>query len=692
MNKFKFIFFLALLGILSCTKETNINEQIKSSTKNTENNSGFRNNSNTLSSMVSYNPQHDVLVFNSMQDVYNLQAYLSNQNPYDRGNSTRINQELNQVLNNGFGSGNQGNGNRVSLPNLQVLLENSHPLSETSLLKLIHVHGQVNFPISFIKNLLLANVPFSYDVEQAVSSVQNLPNSERATILDADDNLLDRMDYVYVDFLNSFPAYNSLYENMMNKNIQDLNSGMKVTSAQFDQCIIKSDFERLIRNDKLEIYIGDQLFKAYTECKEVKFKEAISGAYNELQKLDPNGNPVIPTINETPQGIAKNTIDQVIPPTYEVYNPQEFDPIDDATTDPNYNTALQTINMVETCPTSNFVPQRYTTINPNLIVFQNTTDFSNVYNPSSVYQYWDFGDGTGSFEASPTHAFPSYGTYVVILTSFSIDCGCWHRHKTEIVISGGARPPGGNPICKIYPSIMKIITPLSFNVNVNPDINPDNPDNEIIEYHYHIFKGENGAPATTYVETIISIFNNIDYTAAGIGKYRVRVDAIWADGCLSDDFTDNITLLEDPQSSTANCCDKKDKNKEKELPFTIGSNYYEFKFKDIIRGRVLKRVGGQQVLFKQNGSGKMRRVKANHNVIVGSNVCPTLDGFNGDCTIAWNNYGDPTNTGEERSFEYGNYWPSADNFAFTGDCDFTHSCSYGGDLIVDAYVATLVCE
>lgn len=694
MTKFKSILFLMLLSLLSCTKETTIDNQIQSPNSSAQNNSGFRSNSNNpILSMVSYNAQHDVLVFNSIQDVYNLQAYLSAQNPYDRGNSTVIIQQLNQVLQHGLGSNNQSNSNTVNLQSLQTLLTNSHPLSDASLLKLIQVHGQVNFPLPFIKNLLLANVPFSYDVAQAVSTVQNLPNSERATILEADDDLLDQMDYAYKDFLDLFPNYNSLYESMMNQNIQNLNAGMRVTSPQFDQCVIKSDFERLIRNEKLEIYIGDHLFKAYTECKEIKFRESLTEAYNELQKLDPNGNPTIPTIAETPQGINNNTIDQVIPPNYEVYNPQEFDPIGDPTSDPSYNTALQTINMIETCPTSNFVPERYTTPNPNTIVFHNTTDFSNVVNPSSVYQYWDFGDGTGSFESNPTHTFPVSGVFTVILTSFSIDCGCWHRHKTEIIIHGGSRPPsGGNPDCKIYPSIGVTVTPMTFTVDVTPDISPTNPGNTIIEYEYHIFRGENGEPATTYIETVSSIFNNIDYTVPGNGKYKVRVDAVWADGCLSSEFTDEVTYVENSGNGGQNCCDKKEKEKDNELPFTIGSNYYEFKYKDIIRGRVLKRVGGQQVLYKENNRGKMRRVKAHHDVDVGSNVCPVLIG--GECAITtgWNNYQDLDNVGHERRFEYGNYWPSEDNFGFTGDCEFTHSCSYGGDLIVDDYVVILVCD
>lgn len=699
MIKLKYLFLLTLLGVISCTKETSIEDNINSSTQNLEHNdSNFRNNNSTnnIQSMVTYNAQHDVLVFNSIQDVYNLQTYLSNQNPYDRGNTTKITQQLDQVINYGFytGNSNSNNHNAVNLTTLQKLLENSHPLSEASMLKLIQAHQQINFPISFIKNLLIANVPFSFNVQKAVSLVPNLPNLERTTILDADDNLLDRMDYVYEDFLKLFPNYHSLYENMIDKNIQSLDAGMSVTSKQFDECIIEHDFERLIRNDKFEVYIEGQLFKAYTDCKEIKLREGISNAYQELQKLAIDGSPTIPNINETAQGISQSTIDQIIPVNYEVFNPQESDPFGDSKGDPYFNTALQTFNIIETCPVSNFIFALSFGNDPHTVGFRNLTDFSSIADPSSIYQYWNFGDGTGSFESDPIHTYSDFGNYMVSLTSYSSDCGCWHKHQVIIHVNN-QDDRGGNPSCEISPTAIDYNPDdYIFTIAGNPTTEPILDGNFVVEYDFIIFKeSSSGAGTTTYVETINTIYNNIDYNALAAGRYRVRVDATWNDSCLSSEFTDEIFITNPAGSSGNNCCDKKEKNKEKALPFTVNSNQYEFKFKDIIRGRLLKRVGGQQVLYKKNRRGKMRRVKAHHDVDVGSNTCLPLNGFNGKCKDnPTNNYMDLDNTGYERRFEYGNYLPSADNFGFTGSCDFVHSCSYGGDLIVNAYLSTLICE
>ncbi|BDS13118.1 PKD domain-containing protein [Aureispira anguillae] len=682
---------VTIFGIWACSKEANLEEHLNASKTSTkESSSGFRLNHNDLQSIVSYNAQHDVLVFNSLDDVYRLQEYLSNQNPYDRGNTTQIITELEKVLTHGFASGSQSSNNGVNLQNLQLLLENSHPLSDVVLEKMLDVHRQVNFPNTFVTTILRTNVPFSYDVREKVTGMTNLSMADKTGILEADDDLLDRMDYVYEDFLKLFPTYKSTYEYMVNKNIQDLNAGMSVTDRRFDDCVLKTDFERLIRNEKYEVYIDGHLLKAYTDCKEIMFKASMNVAYNDLQAVDGNGNVTIPTLSETAQGISMTTINQSIPTAYAAYNPQEFDPIGtDPSTDINYNTALQTINIIETCPKSNYIANLYTLANDKSVQFDNTTNFTNVPDPTAVHQYWDFGDGTGSFLTNPVHTYSAYGTYNVILTSFSTDCGCWHRHKTEITIQE-PRMRGGNLDCEIFPSIVDYNTnDYIFTIYANPDVTPALPGNEVFSYVYKVYKTTNGGVSYNLVATINSVNDNIDYDAGGIGKYYVQVEATWDDGCFSVFYTEDITLT-DVATPVSGCCDKKAKEKDKELPYTVGSNYYEFKYKDIIRGRVLKRVGGQQSLYKRNAKGKMKKVKANHDVDVGSNHCPKL--ISGECQLAWNNYQDLTNTGTERRFEYGNYWPSEDNFAFKGTCDFTHFCSYGPDLVVNGYVQTLVCE
>ncbi|MFN3940660.1 MAG: T9SS type A sorting domain-containing protein, partial [Chitinophagales bacterium] len=47
--------------------------------------------------------------------------------------------------------------------------------------------------------------------------------------------------------------------------------------------------------------------------------------------------------------------------------------------------------------------------------FQDFTNFIN--NPASASYFWDFDDGTNSFDQNPTHTFPTPGTYNVCLVA-----------------------------------------------------------------------------------------------------------------------------------------------------------------------------------------------------------------------------------------------------------------------------------
>jgi hypothetical protein len=79
---------------------------------------------------------------------------------------------------------------------------------------------------------------------------------------------------------------------------------------------------------------------------------------------------------------------------------------------PKLSTTIVLIDTKIMKPTANY-NSIFDTTNPKRIVFQNTSLFSNGYS-------WDFGDGSGSTETSPSHIYAASGTYTVRLTALGI--------------------------------------------------------------------------------------------------------------------------------------------------------------------------------------------------------------------------------------------------------------------------------
>ena len=66
---------------------------------------------------------------------------------------------------------------------------------------------------------------------------------------------------------------------------------------------------------------------------------------------------------------------------------------------------------------------------PNTIQFFDNSVTGNVTDPISVW-YWNFGDGTSSSQADPTHNFTSAGTYIVTLTVTTAN-GCTNNNSSS---------------------------------------------------------------------------------------------------------------------------------------------------------------------------------------------------------------------------------------------------------------------
>lgn len=94
---------------------------------------------------------------------------------------------------------------------------------------------------------------------------------------------------------------------------------------------------------------------------------------------------------------------------------------------------------VQTVPTTGFA---YT-------VDQSTVTFSNQSLNATTYM-WNFGDGTNSQEANPTHTYTESGTYTVELTAINV-CGASTLQQI-VVVTVGAGEPGWLKQFNIYPN------------------------------------------------------------------------------------------------------------------------------------------------------------------------------------------------------------------------------------------------
>jgi len=84
------------------------------------------------------------------------------------------------------------------------------------------------------------------------------------------------------------------------------------------------------------------------------------------------------------------------------------------------------------------------TVIPNtfLVMFNNITNYATNYE-------WNFGDGTTSFEISPSHEFPGPGTYLVKLTAYNY----YQYDRTEILVT--------------VPELQGMTNPTAYGVTLN---------------------------------------------------------------------------------------------------------------------------------------------------------------------------------------------------------------------------------
>jgi hypothetical protein len=569
---------------------------------------------------VDYNSAHNVLVFETWNDVRSLELLLEesvSNYTFNQGNSQTILDVINLIRLNGWDMSPNQSGNTVSLPQFNNLLTSSYPLSSEVLIGLIELDEDEDLNSNFMVDVFTSNLPLSHNTEQRLTSA-TIDLATKDQILDANDDFLDAPNHGYNDFIATFPGYFSLYEKLNTEELIKLEAGMDPSDPNFDNNPVILPFERLIMNDKLEVWIEGRLYKLYDHCRAIALEGNVADAYQDLAVLNSDGSPDIPALDEEPEGITEEVMDGYLPSGFMVYNPQEFDPLGSSTDDPYYNTALQTYNLATGCPISNYTYSLYAS-GERTVDFYNMTDFSDiVLSDSSFYQYWTFGDGTGSFQENPIHTFPDYGTYTVRLTTFNSECGCWHVHSYQVKV----QPPqlrDGNPDCPfdfVKPTPNWAGNPLSVEVIAEPKLESAvSPNTSVLNYHF-AFETASG---TLVHEEDRGVLNFIYHTFEEEGEYNVIVTATWDGGCVSTSDPHTFTLYTPEENPS--CCDKKERPEVKEFKKIYDEDEYCLKINDLARGTFgtpswRKIQGTQKLYIQKNDAGLWKKHTAWHTLVV----------------------------------------------------------------------------
>jgi hypothetical protein len=550
---------------------------------------------------VSFNAEYNVLVFETWEDVKAVELLLEEQvrnYPYNRGNENAIALTIQSIKENGWNMSENSNGKKVSLKKFKELLDDSHPLSTNVLVDLLELDEEVGLNPSFLRDVFVSNLPLSSILEERIIQSTIAPGIKNQ-ILEENDYYLDFPNYAFQDFLAVFPGYTSLYEKLNDEELQNLESGMDPSDPDFDDDLVFLPFERLIMNDKYEVWIEGALYKLYKECLALALQNnSVSEAFNSLSVLNNDGSPMMPALEEPITGIPTSEMEQYVPLGYIVYNPEAYDPLGSIDDDPYYNTVLQEYNLVDGCAKSNFTYSLYS--GEELTVdFSNQTNFFNLLYPEEDFiQYWNFGDGTGSFQKNPSHKFPDYGTYTVSLATFLTDCGCWHVHQTAIS-THPIPSKEGNPDCPFEGISIDIGwngNPLSVLVTATPDLDEAvSPNTSIVNYNFAFYT----LAGTLVHQQSTTVANWIFFDFANKGEYYVEVTATWDGGCISTSAQHLITLHGPPP---AECCDKHHKKSET-VETTFGDNSYKLKYKDLARGTFgtssWRKIEGYQKLYRK---------------------------------------------------------------------------------------------
>jgi hypothetical protein len=624
----KFLFLLIFIGIIAACKK---NEPLMGS-------NGFgllpKSTNANFSQYVSYDANHNVLVFDSFEDVDALFEAIDeydNNYPMDKGNTQTILDTYNKIRQYGFtmGNGNGGpNANKVKLQEFQTELLASYPLSDTVLNGLINLYDELqpSFPPPFMKTVLEANASFTFEVRENIEQC-NLPVGIKNQILAKDDNTAIVPNYAYDDFLGSFTMYQSLYKVLETQQKNQLESGMSPANPLFDNDFVFDEQLRLILNTQREVYIKGNLIKLYDSCRYAIFQGSIAQAYADLARLDANGFVTTPAgIVEPASGLSLSAMNTYFPMNFATVNPNYFE----LKENPREGAFIELDGMdspLSFCPQSTY-NFSYNVNNPLEVIFNSTT--SNSAATGTFYQYWTFGDGTGSFQTNPTHLYNQPGFYEVSLTTFNQNCGCWDVQKINIEINYNFGDFKCGYSAKIFPGnqtseigVWKFKLSGSF-----PGLN-------LSVAQVTINFGDGSSPETFSGSYLISTDFHVEHTYQENGEYDITA-SFYIYNSANQAYCNADAFLNQKLTGANNSCCKQEFGKGTQGNPAIadnffGSPYWKLKYRDDINGKNSLfgglRIKGWQKLYRDitEGNNKWRQRKADHKISMYGSV-NELDG------------------------------------------------------------------
>jgi PKD repeat protein len=594
-----------------------------------------------FSQYVSYDASHNVLVFNRFEDVENLFDALDEYEstyPIDRGNTDLIFDQFRLIRQNGFtvGAGVQPSTN-VSLPQLEATLLSSYPLSDSVLNGLVDLYDDLqpaSFPPPFMRTVLEANASFSYDVRESIVQ-SSLPPGIKTQILEKDDNTTMVPNHAYDDFLNSFSGYQSLYKTLELVEKNQLESGMDPANPLFDNDFVSDEQLRLILNTQREVYIKNSLIKLYDSCRYAIFQGSITEAYAQLAMVDNNGFKPIPSgIAETPAGLTITEMNTYFPMNYALAHPDNIELKEER--------GGKEINMaafeapIEFCPQSNIL---FTKPIADGLTVNYTAHVSNSADIGTVYRYWTFGDGTGSFQANPTHTYMQPGVYQVTLTTFNDQCGCWDVQSKILGVGFGTKD------CWASLGVINVATndgSITASV-IGQEDNLEQITNVIWDF------GDGSTPQNT-------LDLNVTHDYVYNDDYVLKVTLVFGNNtCVAIDSV-KVTIVNGEKP----CCDFRDKYKEREV-FVIDGANYRLKVKDIVKGNPFigrPRIQAYQKFYSKGNVFWSQR-RANHSVSISGRIHLKENRKCGLEAIIAPYFNNPTGKSENNQFSCSLTWKMA---------------------------------
>jgi hypothetical protein len=324
----------------------------------------------------------------------------------------------------------------------------------------------------------------------------------------------------------------------------------------------------------------------FNDCRTAIFQASLTDAYAQLNLLDPNGFIETPTtLAETAEGLAITTMNNVFPMNYALLDLNNID-FDDNSEDPIGLDAFNSFEIIS-CPQSAF-SFGWESSDDFDVKFDNLTD--EFFPSESVYHYWQFGDGTGSFLNDPHHVYTEPGSYTVKLTTFTEGCGCWDTQKLIITIPDPVVAVPKECACNVNVSSDGILSETGvvvFNVDAFDDT-------ELSSYglEYHWFFGDGLFEVTS--DPVIEHY----YPYAG--SYTATVWVKMSNNC----FTDVIEVaVEVPNDDPTLCCDKRQNLSSQSWQFPYNGKTYKLLTNDSYTGNDIgdDKIKGCQKLYKKHG-------------------------------------------------------------------------------------------